>query len=519
MNKKAYNGNFTTLFVAGIVYLALAASLIMLFSHFEKTFASEKKLIHGNEENRKFLVIVLDGLRPDYITPELMPNLYSLGQDGVIAKNHHVTFPSVTRVNSPSIGTGAYPGTHGLMHNTIYMPDISDESMSTGSANNLMKMEQILTVPSLGEHLEKHGKTIFVGSSGSTGTSLLMNPNETGAGVWNARGLVLPDEMKEYAKEVVGDFPPRTSPNYEQNRWAVDAYLKVGIDKYNADVSLIWLNDPDGTAHKNGIGADETNTALEHVDQELGRILEGLEERNLLKETNIIITADHGFSTHSGGLNISNIMEEYDLQGDARVIANTQIFVEDQDHEKLKMVVRALQKSSSVGAIFTRPKHEDSSEGIIKGTLSMDLVSYNHSRAADILVSASWDHEKNEYGYMGSSAQSGIAGHGTTSPYDLQINLFASGPDFRNKTISKVPSGNIDIAPTILYLLELPPEQPMDGRALEEITIYGSKPDSVEFHIDRYETSPLNWNPDYRMILEKARVGGTEYLRKAWIAR
>ena len=39
------------------------------------------------------LVIVLDGLRPDYVTPEVMPNLYALGQRGIVFTNHHRVVP------------------------------------------------------------------------------------------------------------------------------------------------------------------------------------------------------------------------------------------------------------------------------------------------------------------------------------------------------------------------------------------------------------------------------------------
>jgi len=44
----------------------------------------------------------------------------------------------------------------------------------------------------------------------------------------------------------------------------------------------------------------------------------------------------------------------------------------------------------------------------------------------------------------------------------------ASGPDFRRGWNDETPSGNIDIAPTILHLLGLKPPQPLDGRILRE---------------------------------------------------
>ena len=81
--------------------------------------------------------MVLDGLRPDYITPELMPHLHALGQTGIVAECHHSVFPTKTRVNPASIVTGAYPGTHGLVHNTMFMPEIGGE-IDTSSADELI---------------------------------------------------------------------------------------------------------------------------------------------------------------------------------------------------------------------------------------------------------------------------------------------------------------------------------------------------------------------------------------------
>ena len=67
---------------------------------------------------KRVLLIVLDGLRPDYVKPDLMPNLYALGERGVVCTDHHSTFPTVTRVNASSIVTGAYPQRHGILANT-----------------------------------------------------------------------------------------------------------------------------------------------------------------------------------------------------------------------------------------------------------------------------------------------------------------------------------------------------------------------------------------------------------------
>src|SRR5687767_15917453 len=72
----------------------------------------------------RHLLIVVDGLRPDYVTAEVMPNLTALAGRGVVFTRHHSVYPTVTRVNASSISTGSYPGTHGLMGNSVFFPSV-----------------------------------------------------------------------------------------------------------------------------------------------------------------------------------------------------------------------------------------------------------------------------------------------------------------------------------------------------------------------------------------------------------
>jgi predicted AlkP superfamily phosphohydrolase/phosphomutase len=66
--------------------------------------------VDAQAEKDRVPILVVDGLRPDYVTPALMPQLNALAERGVRGLRHHAVFPTVTRVNSPSIFSGRYPG-------------------------------------------------------------------------------------------------------------------------------------------------------------------------------------------------------------------------------------------------------------------------------------------------------------------------------------------------------------------------------------------------------------------------
>ena len=114
--------------------------ILFLISLATNTIAAQTD---GKKSDIRTLIVFFDGLRPDYITPELMPNVYLFSKKGIYGKQHHSIFPTVTRVNASSLSTGCYPGSHGLMGNTVYFPKIKETAgLNTGDADELNKIAQ-----------------------------------------------------------------------------------------------------------------------------------------------------------------------------------------------------------------------------------------------------------------------------------------------------------------------------------------------------------------------------------------
>jgi len=464
------------------------------------------------------LLIVLDGLRPDYVTPDLMPNVCALGKRGVVCEAHHSVFPTVTRVNSASIATGSYPATHGLMGNSVFFPDISaTKGLSTGDGTNLVKIEEatggnLLTTPSLGEVLQRAGKKLLVTSSGSTGSAFLLNHKIAGCGIVNTE-FVRPEPVEARVMEVLGPVPPDASPNRERNRYAVDAYLRIGLEELRPDVTIIWLSDPDHTAHGAGIGAPRTLESIRLVDAEIGRIIETLVAKGLRNKVNVFVASDHGFSTHTGGANpvallVKNGLKA-DYQSDDVLLVGGAIYVKNRDQQKIRRVVELLQKTDWVGAIFTRASGPNKPEGSVLGTLSFDTIHWNHDRAADILVTANWSNDKNQYGYPGTTTLPGVAGHGTSSPYDIHAVLVAAGPDIKAGEKSFVPTGNVDLAPTLCHLQGIDPPDAMDGRILNELLRNGPAPSSIHVGQLTYRVQTKWTTGSYQLELSGSTVDDT----------
>ena len=70
---------------------------------------------------RIVVLMVWDGLRPDFVTQRDTPNLFRLAREGVRFDKHHSIFPTLTMVNATALATGAPPGVNGLEGNNFYV--------------------------------------------------------------------------------------------------------------------------------------------------------------------------------------------------------------------------------------------------------------------------------------------------------------------------------------------------------------------------------------------------------------
>jgi predicted AlkP superfamily pyrophosphatase or phosphodiesterase len=73
----------------------------------------------------RVLVIVIDGLRPDAVTPTTTPNLHALRRDGAECTAAHAVVPPVTRVNAATLATGRLPSATGITGNSMFVPAVN----------------------------------------------------------------------------------------------------------------------------------------------------------------------------------------------------------------------------------------------------------------------------------------------------------------------------------------------------------------------------------------------------------
>src|SRR3954468_19869881 len=128
----------------------------------------------GMPRTERVIVLVWDGMRPDYVTQELTPNLCALATSGSRYRRATGIFPSVTRPTTSSVSTGTYPATHGVIGNLFVGPPGDRAPLDTGERTALERLRAVnggrmLPVQTLAESVAAAGKRFVAMGSGSNG--------------------------------------------------------------------------------------------------------------------------------------------------------------------------------------------------------------------------------------------------------------------------------------------------------------------------------------------------------------
>ena len=482
------------------------------------------------------VVLVWDGMRPDFITPQYCPNLYSLATNGVFFKNHHCAFVSSTEVNGTALATGVHPGRSRVIANTEYRPEISvtgtfaTEGLDPVRRGDMLSDGHYLGAETLAEILQDNGLPTAI--AGTKPVVLLhdrsnkKNSKAEKESVLLWEGKTIPRSAGDALPKVNDDknWPSNGIPNVAQDNWTTRSFIrslwKNGVPKY----SLLWLSDPDKSQHDVGVGAPNALAGIESSDKNLGEVIKHLKEKNLFEKTDIFVVSDHGFSTISKGPDILDILKKAKFQafkknenpeaGDVMVVGlggSVMFYVVDRQEAVTRRLVEFLQQSDFAGVVFSRLKME--------GTFPLEAVRYSSvsNSGPDVLISMRWTAEKNEHGFPGMfysmDGTKGKGSHASLSRFDMNNTLVASGPDFKRGFLNEIPSGNIDLVPTVLHLLGVKPPQPLDGRVLHEAFANHTGP-LPKVKTERLEATRdlgfLRWS----QYLKSSEVDGAVYIEE-----
>ena len=438
---------------------------------------------------RYFLVVVWDGMRPDFVRPDLTPALCRLKDGGVWFAKHHSAYPTSTEVNGAVLATGGFPQRTGICANKEYRREINPLTRYPTQSLQAVKRGDELTgwhyvgLPTVAERVQEAGGRTAV--AGAKPVALLHDrrPRDAGARgrVWFVDGA-WPEGDFDRLTARFGPFPPAASPNTGRDTWATRCLTQDFWSGELPRYSLLWLSEPDNSQHEHGPGSVQALESIRQCDARLEAVLSELEGRGLRSETDIVVVSDHGFSTiganadvgaalRAAGVNARADWEKPPVDGDVVVVGNggsVMLYVVGRNREVRDRVVRSLRRQTFTGVIFTKDRME--------GTFPLEEARMAAATAPDIVVSTRWRTSGEKDGHTVNLVfndgyneyEAGCGMHVTLCPTDLHNMAVASGPDFRTGFVDSFPSGNVDVAPTLLWLMGLSVPEKLDGRVLKE---------------------------------------------------
>ncbi len=143
------------------------------------------------------------------------------------------------------------------------------------------------------------------------------------------------------------------------------------------------------------------------------------------------------------------------------------LYVRERNAERISAVVRFLQRQPWAGVLFTAAPSGESApaKGREPGTFALELVHMaNAARGPDIVFTFPWSSARGPFGLQGTDYTdakatgplAGTAGnHGSMSPWVVHNTFLAWGPDFKRGVTVRTPASNVDLAPTLLALMNL----------------------------------------------------------------
>ena len=468
----------------------------------------------------RVLIVAFDGLQPSQVRADLAPNLSAFGARGVTFARNHPEFPTVTRINVASLVTGRHPGSHGLAGNTLvfrdYDPNNTLQAMEPQLAQVAERTGHVLLAPTLADILNDHGKEYVAVGVGTSGNAYVQNPRaEALGGATIHPEFCLPSGLHGQLVERFGPWPANELPNTPQMEHGARVLTEYVLAERDPAVALIWFSEPDSSNHKAGVGAVLSNRALASADEQFGRIIEWMERNGGSEETDVIVVSDHGYATIGDIVDIETELRAAGFPGGGQpggvlVAPNggaSLFYAHEADPETVVRLAMWLARQPWCGAMLTSER-----VGPLPGTLPASLGNIDGPRGPDLTMAFAWSSAPNDAGYPGRTTAGGgpvgVGTHGGMTRHELRNTLIARGPGFLRSTVVDTPTGNIDVAPTILHLLGLPGGEKMDGRVLQEALADGDDSPDIEPHTETH-TAELG---DYRQEVTVTTVGGSAYL-------
>ncbi|HHW4683386.1 MAG TPA: alkaline phosphatase family protein, partial [Xylella sp.] len=222
-------------------------------------------------QQRKLLLISIDGLRADALEHGQAPQLARLATDGVRARWMTPSYPALTFPNHYTLVTGLRPDHHGIVHNTMEDPLLGTFGPERHSA--------------ISDKRWWGGEPIWVSAEHAGIRSAIFFWPGSEAPIAGTR----PNRWYVYNKPI----PPNAQVN-QVLRW----FNERGTDAPR--LVILQFQQVDIAGRDFGPDSPQYAAAVHAIDAAIGRLIDGMRRQGKLTDTDMIVVSDHGIAAVPG---------------------------------------------------------------------------------------------------------------------------------------------------------------------------------------------------------------------------
>ena len=414
---------------------------------------------------RRAVLVVVDGLRGDFVTEAFTPHLHRLATAARWYPDHRSVFPSATRVNSASLATGCFPASHGLHGNVIALDEGNGlVPVPVGPATFRERLRRAtgrtLRRPTLSERLrERGGAASWLNSS--PGAAHMQDPD--------GHGLLLHRSGSHRPGFEPVEGPEHLDVTYDAlgDRETTRRFCAALDAPGEYALHALWLCEPDHSQHVMELGSGEHRALVRAADANVADVVAAVGRmRDRGEEVLLVVCSDHGHETTDRIIPVEALMIGAGLKTNAEssdvVFASSGmgalVYLSESVSSRRDDIVEWLERQPWCGPVFA-------------GT-ALAEVGQRQDGGLAIAFSMAKQDAPNRFGVPGISHVAGCrfssvdapgrGQHGGLGRYETNAVLVIDDGSGEARRIGTQTSA-VDVAPTILDFLGMPYDG-TDGR-------------------------------------------------------
>ncbi|KAI7898456.1 alkaline-phosphatase-like protein [Cokeromyces recurvatus] len=251
-------------FLIGCLFLGML--LLVTDSNFFKRQSPSTYYFNGTTYFDKTVIYIsLDGFRNDYLERKVTPNIEKIAEQGIRAEYMMPSFPSITFPNHWTLVTGLYPESHGIVANEFFDPVYNEEFIHKNATIS-------------GDPKWWGGEPIW--------RTVQRHKQKSAVIMWPGSNVEpTADYYIPYSREV----------SAISKMDMVFQWLDLPLNERPQLIS-IYIPQVDQKGHGGGPDGKQLNAVLSDMDNAIGYLMQGLQERNLDNHVHVVIVSDHGMA-------------------------------------------------------------------------------------------------------------------------------------------------------------------------------------------------------------------------------